>query len=82
MKKQTHSVGHAGDGGAAAPEITAQQLVLYQDKAQVAFEAHEEKVKIKKGKTQKKRLLKDVRAYEHGQRDASSVVLGAKKLKA
>ena len=57
-------------------------LVLYQDKAGAAMDAHAKSLKIKKGRKQAKRKLKDAAAYNHGKRDAETVALGTKKLKA
>lgn len=65
--------------GGAGSEM--QQLVLYDDKAKLAFEAVEKKVKIKKGKKRKPQI-KDHAAYRQGKASASKVNLGAKALPA
>lgn len=46
------------------------------------MDAHEAMLKLKKGKKRRARSLTDSSAYNHGKRDAESVVLGSKKLKA
>lgn len=59
-----------------------QQLVLYDDKAKLAFEAVERKVKITKGRKRKARQIKDYSAYKKGKASASKVNLGVKALPA
>lgn len=74
---------HAGPSSedpAAQQEL--QQLVLYDDKAKLAQEAVEEKIKIKKGKKMKQRGITDWEAYTKGKKDAESLKLGAKRLPA
>lgn len=56
-----------------------QQMVLYDDKAKLAFESVEKKLKIKKGRKVKAQI-KDVAAYNKGKKDASKVNLGVKQL--
>ena len=70
------------EGAALPPPVPPQQLILYQDKATAAMDKHEEKIKFKKARKRKPRQLTDNAAYNHGKRDAETVVLGTKKLKA
>lgn len=73
---------HAEGSTEEAGEQELQQLVLYDDKAKLAHEAVEEKVKIKKGKKLKQRGVTDWEAYIKGKKDADSIKLGAKTLPA
>jgi hypothetical protein len=70
--------GYAGGSGV---KVDPHALVLYQDKASAAMDAHAKEKKIKKGRKKPKRILKDAAAYKHGKRDAETVALGTKKLK-
>lgn len=65
-----------------AGEQELQQLVLYDDKAKLAHEAVEDKVKIKKAKKVKQRSVVDWDAYRRGNMDAHTVNLCAKTLPA
>ena len=56
--------------------------MLYDEKAQLAREAVEEKVKIKRGKKLKQRGVTDWDAYVKGKEDAETVKLDAKALPA
>jgi hypothetical protein len=58
------------------------QLVLYDDKARMAVDAVETKIKLKKAKKRKARTIQNWSAYLHGKEDAKSVHLGTNTLPA
>lgn len=73
---------HAEASTDEAGEQELQQLVLYDDKAKLAHEAVEDKVKIKKGKKLKQRGVTDWDAYSKGKKDADHVQLACNTLPA
>lgn len=69
----------AGAVAAACKDPKMQQLILYDDKAKLAFEAVEKKMEL--GRCRKrKREIKDFEAYQKGKKSAKQVNLGVKAL--